>query len=131
MNLDKLQIYLRSCSDTQFKLGKHDCFTFTNNAYVAMTGEGWADEAFGNYEGKTRKELSDYFKSTSLLDFINSKMTSCGLPPPRGALVAIKAKRKKIFTHSLGICNGSHCAFVGDVGIEYIPVEHVELGWVK
>jgi len=46
---ESLNAYLKSVKDKPFEWGKHDCLTFTNNAYRQMYGIGWADDWLGKY----------------------------------------------------------------------------------
>ena len=45
----ELNSYLDKMIDIPFEWGVHDCFTFTNGAFRAMYGVGYADDWEGLY----------------------------------------------------------------------------------
>ncbi len=46
---ESLNRYIDSCRLRGFVWGAHDCLTFTNGAFKAMYGSGWADDWLGEY----------------------------------------------------------------------------------
>lgn len=90
-DLDALNEYINKMRDVSFQWHTNDCFMFTNNAYKAMYGEGWADDWVGKYTKGgmylKRDELRKVFKSNTLQDAIDCKLTRVDHIPPKGALV--------------------------------------------
>jgi hypothetical protein len=135
---ERLTAYIRAVRDVPFAWGEHDCLTFTNNAYRAMYGAGWADDWLGRYmiDGSPMRrralmaELSAECGVPSLEAAIDSKMTR--VPhPPRGALVTTKHAQRWITGVAMGICIGTRGVFLGKEGVIYMPVEYIEKAWIK
>ena len=47
---ERLTAYIRAVEGAPFVWGEHDCLTFTNGAYRAMHGSGWADDWRAGYD---------------------------------------------------------------------------------
>lgn len=134
-----LNDYLRSVNDKPFAWGKHDCLIFTNNAYKAMYGEGWADDWLYRYmpEGKVllrKNELKKEYGFNTLEDGIDSKLNrlsdiSCYIPV--GALVTTTKASKYATGAAFGIYTGRHGAFVGSSGVLYFSIEDIKDAWVR
>ena len=46
---ESLTQYINSVRNKPFDWGKNDCLTFTNDAFRAMHGKGWADDWLDRY----------------------------------------------------------------------------------
>lgn len=134
-DLDALQGYLREIALKPFSIGRHDCLTFTNEAYRRMTGQAWAEDWEGKYlrgdnAPHSPRELRSIFGHMTMIDGIDQRMRRVDGIPPRGALIAIRSPRDKVFPHALGICNGTLGAFLSAHGVIYLPITDIEYGWV-
>lgn len=133
---DKLNLYLQEMEASEFLWGKNDCLIYTNNAYHAMYGEGWADDWLGRYmvDGKRLlrvRELQKEYGFESMEDGISSKLVrlnDISTYIPVGALVSSKGRKKHL---SLGIYTGRHGAFLGNTGINYLPLDDIKDAWVR
>ena len=131
---ERLTSYIKAVSDAPFVWGKHDCLTFTNGAYRAMHGAGWADDWLGRYmiDGRPmrRRELIAEFGCSSLEAAIDKRMDRVNFPP-RGALVTTKQQQRWVTGVALGICVGTRGVFLGKQGVIYMPLEHIEKAWIR
>ena len=132
---ERLSAYLKAVSATPFAWGGHDCLTFTNDAYKAMYGDGWADDWLGRYmdgsRGLRRKELKLEFGYSDFSKAVDDKLKRIDHVPPLGALVTTTKARKWITGVAMGICAGSKCAFLDKVGVIYLPMDDIDSAWVK
>lgn len=120
-----LQGYLGEVLDRPFRLGAHDCLTFTNGACRRMHGMGWADDWIGRYTTQAgaplaRRTLQSRFAFRSFVEAIDARLNRIHRAhPPRGALVATTeiAGAAAPFDIALGIANGTRAAFLGPHGI--------------
>ena len=131
---ERLTAYIKAVEDAPFVWGEHDCLTFTNSAYRAMHGVGWADDWLGRYmiDGRLmrRRELKSEFGWSNMDAAIDSKMTRA-LHPPRGAMVTTKHAQRWWTGVALGICIGTRGVFLGKQGVIYMPLEYIEKAWIK
>lgn len=134
-SIERLITYIEDCEGRSFEWGSHDCLTFTNDAYKAMYGKGWADDWVGRYmvDGRPmrRDELRKEFGWNTLNDAIDQRLTRSGKYPPRGALVTTKHSQRWVTGVALGICIGDRAVFLGKQGMLYLPLEMIESAWVK
>ena len=132
---ESLNEYLKSVSDKPFSWGEHDCLTFTNSAYVAMYGEGWADDWLGRYMDGGRvlnkRELKAEFRQSVFERAVDLKLQRVHHVPPLGALVTTKRARRWVTGVALGICTGTKAVFLDKVGVLYSPLHDVDSGWIK
>ena len=132
---ENLNAYLSEVRDSAFEWGKNDCFTFTNNAFHAMYGEGWADDWLGRYMSGNvvlrRKELIDEFGSRSFVDAVDQKLKRIDYTPPLGALVTTKECQRWIIGVAMGICTGTKAVFLSKDGTLHLPLDDVHQAWVK
>ena len=130
-----LNAYLREQRGKCFDLGRHDCFTFTNGAWRAMHGEGYADEIIGKYAGLGPKGLKalikDVYGGETLPECFDLHLTRVDGFPPRGALVYSRSVGRWIVGIALGIACGPRCAFLGDQDVVYIPTDEIDGAWVR
>jgi len=134
-NLDNLNQYLLTVRDKPFEWHKNDCFIFTNNAFRAMYGEGWADDWVGKYikNGKYlgRDGLREVFQADTLVEAIDRKLERVTFVPPRGALVTTNKAKSWVISYALGISVGSNAVFLGRDGVISIPIEYTNDAWIK
>ena len=132
--IERLTAYIRDAEDASFVWGEHDCLTFTNGAYRAMYGVGWADDWLSRYmiDGRPmrRRELITEFGWSNIDAAIDTKLTRVS-HPPRGALVTTKHAQRWVTGVALGICIGSRGVFLGKEGVIYMPTEYIEKAWIK
>lgn len=129
-----LAAYLRHCDALSFEWGVHDCLTFTNGAFAAMYGRGWADDWLGRYmiNGRPmrRDELRKEFGWATIEAAIDTKLSRSGKYPPRGALVTTKHAQRWVTGVALGICTGNRGTFLSKEGLIYLPIDLIENAWV-
>ena len=130
----RLNDYIRSVKDTPFKWGDHDCLTFSNAAFKAYHGFGYADDWLGEYLGKkdplTPSEMRRKFKSDSFDEAMADRMQEVNHVPPRGAVVATKKAERWLIGYALGICLGTKAAFLSRGGVVYYPLDDIDKAWV-
>lgn len=131
-----LNDYILEVRNKPFEWGVHDCFTFTNEAYRRLYGEGWAEDWLGKYmtsEGKpmTRAQLKKEFGFTDFTEAVATKLTPISFVPPRGALIATKKSKRWSIGYAMGICMGTKGAFLSDKGVVYLPLDEIDKSWVK
>ena len=133
-DLQKLNDYVLLVKDKPFTWFSHDCLTFTNGAFKAMYGKGWADDWIGKYhEGnKTfkRDQLRQIFQAKTIEDAISKKLTRIDGIPPKGALVLTDQCRKWVIGKAMGIAYGRYGLFLANEGLETIPIEDVNSSWI-
>lgn len=112
---DRLNIYLENVADTPFEWGVHDCFTFTNNAFRAMYGRGYADDWMGLYmqDGTPlrRDELRKVFRASTIDAGLSKKLVKSDTAP-HGCLVTTSKHHRWWTGVALGISLGSRCVFL-------------------
>lgn len=132
---DSLNVYISTVSRSEFVWGKHDCLTFTNDAFHAMYGVGWADDWLGRYmDGNRvlgRGELKREFKCGDFNMAVDKKLKRVEHVPPLGALVTTKRARKWVTGVAMGICTGTKAAFLDKVGVIYLPLDQIDAAWVS
>ena len=134
-DLDALNEYIRVMRNVPFQWHSNDCFTFTNNAFRAMYGEGWADDWVGKYTKNglylKRDELRKVFQAKTLREAIDRKMTRVGHIPPKGALVTSDKVRRWVIGEAMGIAIGTKAIFVGEKGVVSTQIDFITNAWVK
>ena len=132
---EQLNDYLRSIKDIPFEWGVHDCLTFTNDAFHAMYGEGWADDWLGRYmiDGRPmrRNELIKEFMRRDFLSAVDDKLHRIDHVPPLGALVVTKQAQRWVTGFAMGICTGTKAVFLSKDGVLYLPLDAIETAWIK
>lgn len=132
---ESLNDYLKSVKDKSFEWGKHDCLTFTNNAFRAMYGEGWADDWLGRYmEGSrifNRDELRKEFGFSTFTCAVDNKLSRINHIPPLGALITTKKAQRWVIGVAMGICTGTKAVFLSKEGMLYLPLDYIHQAWVK
>lgn len=134
----RLSAYLKAVKDRPFVWGDHDCLTFTNGAWQAMHGAGWADDWLGRYMKQTpygdrpmrKDQLRAEFGFFSFDAALDARLTRVTHIPPRGALVATNKVKRWAIGYGLGICVGAKCAFLSDKGVIYSPVTTIARAWI-
>lgn len=130
----QLNEYIRSVKDKKFEWGKHDCFIFSNSAFKAYHGYGYADDWVGRYmkdgEPMLPSRLRDEFKAQDFDQAISSKLQEIDYVPPKGSLVATKMAERWHIGYALGISVGIRAAFLSRQGIIYLPFDDVVKAWI-
>ena len=132
---ESLNDYLKAVRDTPFQWGVHDCLTFTNNAFHAMYGEGWADDWLGRYmvDGRPmrRTELMREFKFNNFYAAVDEKLRRIDHVPPLGALLVTRQAQRWVTGVAMGICTGTKGVFLSKEGVLYLPLDAIETAWIK
>lgn len=135
LRISELAPYLKSVARTPFKWGEHDCLTFTNGAFRAMYGTGWAEDWLGRYmlDGQPmgRDALRAEFGYASFTKAVDVRLTRVEGIPPRGALVTTRRARRWAIGSALGVSVGAKAAFVSKHGIVYHPINFTDKAWVQ
>ena len=130
---EQLNIYLSNLVDEPFEWGVNDCFTFSNGAFRAMYGVGYADDWMGRYmNGSAPKHASSLrreFKHSTLFSGLASKLVRVQ-QPVFGSLVTTSQKQRWAIGASLGISVGSRGIFLSKEGLIRINIEDVESAWI-
>ena len=131
---ESLNAYLKSVRAEPFVWGSHDCLTFTNDAFIAMYGNGWADDWLGRYmDGDRvlgRRELKMEFKHSDFHKAVDARLKRIDHVPPLGALVTTKNARRWVTGVAKGVCVGTKAAFLDTVGMIYLPLDDIDASWV-
>ena len=134
-DINGLNEYIKKVRDVPFKWHVHECFTFTNNAFHAMYGEGWADDWIGKYTKNglylKRDELRKAFGAQTLEQAIDEKLQRYDGIPPRGALVSTDKTRRWVIGQALGISVGAKAIFLSETGVVSVYIEDIKNAWVK
>jgi hypothetical protein len=130
--ISRLNEYLSEVCDVPFEWGVHDCFTFTNGAWKAMYGQGWADDWVGRYmiEGKPmrRDELRKTFRFGGIDAALRSRLTPYDRPV-LGSLVTTERSQRWMIGVAMGISLGSRCVFLSKDGLIKLNAEDVQSSW--
>lgn len=128
-----LNIYLSNVADEPFQWGVHDCFTFTNGAFRAMHGVGYADDWMGRYMNGSlphnKRSMIREFRYSTIEAALRHRMTKVE-QPVFGSLVTTKKNQRWVTGVALGICLGSRSVFLSKEGLIRLNVEDVESAWV-
>lgn len=139
MGQKDLSIYLKEVKDKHFHWGEHDCLIFSNNAFKAYHGFGYAEDWFGRYsienKPKTTQDMREEFGVNSFDEMIDSKLTRIDYVPPKGAVVATKQNQHRhralrFIPYALGISIGTKAAFLQDEGVIYLPLDAITTAWI-
>ena len=134
-DLDALNDYISKVRNVPFQWHTNDCFMFTNNAFRAMYGEGWADDWIGKYtkDGMylKRDELRKVFKANTLEEAIDRKMKRIDYIPPKGALVTTDKARRWVIGEAMGIAIGTKAIFLSEKGVISQQIDFITNAWVK
>ena len=134
-DLDALNDYISKVRNVPFQWHTNDCFMFTNNAFRAMYGEGWADDWLGKYTKNglylKRDELRKVFKANTLEEAIDRKMKRIDYIPPKGALVTTDKARRWVIGEAMGIAIGTKAIFLSEKGVISQQIDFITNAWVK
>ncbi len=133
-DLQNLNNYVSLVKDKPFAWFSNDCLTFTNGAFNAMYGKGWADDWVGKYHEDTktfkRDHLRKIFKAKTIEEAISQKLQRIEGVPPKGALVLTDQCRKWVIGKAMGIAYGRYGLFLSEDGLDTIPIENITSSWV-
>lgn len=134
MGSEGLISYVKEQRGKPFKLGEHDCFTFTNEAWRIMHGHGYADHFVGKYADLGPKAFAKLMKKSfghvDLIDALDHGMCRVSHVPPRGALVVSKSSRPYFTNYALGLALGLNAVFLGEDDVIFMPISDVDGAWV-
>lgn len=131
---DRLNTYISNVADLPFEWGVHDCFTFTNGAFRAMYGKGYADDWVGRYmlnngQPKHSKSMMREFRASNLHEGLSKKLRKA-TGAPHGCLVTTKKNQRWVTGAALGISLGSRAVFLSRDGLIKLNIEDIESAWV-
>jgi hypothetical protein len=137
-SLKRLNAYIEARRHEPFSWGRHDCFTFTNGAWEAMHGHGWAEDWAGEYLLNGRPLSARRFRlklqaKDGVDEFtaaIDGRLKRVVGVPPRGALLASARAHSWLSGVALGISIGQSGVFLGKDGLEVHPIEYISGAWV-
>jgi hypothetical protein len=135
---ESLNAYLSEIRHRPFEWGKHDCLTFTNEAWNRMYGHGWADEWIGQYmkgdkligRRELTSELNRLYGSFTLEGAIDTRWRRVEGIPPLGALVTTAKYRRWHTGVAMGISTGRRGVFLSDEGVLYMPLTDIKDAWL-
>lgn len=131
---DRLIAYVKAQRGKPFAIGSHDCFTFTNGAWAAMHGRGYADQIIGQYAGLGQKSLArlirDNFGTADMIAALDAGLTRVKGFPPKGALVIMRSERPYFTGYAFGLAMGVTAVFLGESDVVYMPISQIEGAWV-
>ena len=84
---ESLNQYINSARNKPFAWGKNDCLTFTNDAFRAIYGKGWADDWLDRYMenempiGRKQLEQEFGFKIRELSAKISQRLNKINYVP--------------------------------------------------
>jgi hypothetical protein len=131
---ERLNIYIENLVDIPFEWGVNDCFTFTNGAFRAMYGRGYADEWTGRYMQSNKvypKGLSSLrhdYGYNNIEEALEDKLVKLNAPT-LGCLVTTKKNQRWVTGVALGISIGSRAVFLGQEGLIRLNIKDVESAW--
>ncbi len=133
---ERLSDYIEGVRNQPFEWGLHDCFTFTNEAMRAMSGEGFGDDWAGRYLTKTGKprtlrSMQREYGFKSLTEALDGRFDRLSGPTyPRGSVVTCEGLSQKNTTgQALGVSLGFNTAFVNANGLLFLPTTVCDRGW--
>lgn len=130
----QLSEYLKQIKDKPFEWGVHDCFIFSNNAFKAYHGFGYAEDFIGRYmkdgEPMLPSRLRQEFNADSFDEAIEDRLKAIDYVPPKGSLVATKKAERWHIGYALGISIGTKAAFLSKNGLVYFPLDDITRAWV-
>lgn len=136
-HIKRLNAFMRAVAQRPFQWGEWDCIIFTNDAFKAMYGDGWADDLLERYmlDGKllTRHQIRAEYGYQTINDMLTDRMAQAYNVPPRGSLVVggSDIAEAGYLGASFGIAVGSSAAFLSATGVVYYPIDLIESAWVK
>ena len=80
-DIDALNQYILDVRDIPFNWHTNDCFMFTNNAFRAMYGQGWADDWVGKYIKNGKYLKRDELRSEGSRLELNSRQSETIFSP--------------------------------------------------
>lgn len=130
----RLNDYLRAVRSEPFRWGKHDCLTFSNAAFQAYHGVGYADDWLGEYmsggDPMLPSRMRAKFGAQTFDEAVGRKLQEVDHIPPKGALVATKKAERWLIGYALGICVGTKAAFLSRSGVVYYPLDDIDKAWM-
>lgn len=131
----QLNDYLREVKDKPFRWGEHDCLIFSNAAFKAYHGYGYADDWLGRYmKNDNPLPLSRLRVEYDAVDFdqlIDERLQPISYTPPKGAICATTMADRSRIGYGLGISIGTKAAFLSRQGVVYFPLDNVTKAWVQ
>jgi hypothetical protein len=130
----QLTQYLREVRDKPFRWGDHDCLIFSNAAFKAYHGYGYAEDWLGRYmkdgEPMLPSRLRVEYGVINFDELIEERLEPISYVPPKGAVCATKKADRWHIGYGLGISIGTKAAFLSQRGVVYFPLDDITKAWV-
>lgn len=131
-----LMEYIEEQRNKPFEWITHDCVTFVRGACAAQLGQDVFATAIPEY--KTLRGGKGVYarlakKQQNYQTILNSVLKPSELVlPPRGSVIAKQTDNgaSAVFGASLGVVVSRFAAFVGDNGLEFLPVHKNDEAWL-
>ena len=131
--MTKLDAYLKENRSKCFKIGEHDCFTFTNQWWKIKTGSGFASALEGQYSGAKPQTyqamLRNHFGVSDAYSALDRLLTRRAGFAHRGDIVAMDRDAGSYTGVAMGICIGTTSAFVAPHGLVFVDTDTVKGAW--
>lgn len=128
--------FVGSVLEKPFAWGSHDCITFANNAAIAQTGKGFADEFIGRHKTARGAYLAyqRFLRKSGYGDLIegfDDRLSRVKTSyPPRGCIIASPSKKDDdVLPWIFGVSVGRDLAFVGENKLVYYPQSSSMIYW--
>lgn len=117
----RLNEYILESEKKTFKLGKHDCCTFTAGAIKAITGEDPMKEFRGQYnDWKSAKDALDEIGYDNLYKTLAKKFGP--------SILGVKGQKGDLafYEGACGIILGRYAMFLGENGYVFVLLRHLQ-----
>lgn len=117
----RLNEYIIEVEKKEFKLGTHDCCTFTAGAIEAITGEDPMPEFRGHYDDwQSAEDVLDEIGYDNLYKTLIKKFGS--------PILGVKGQKGDLafYEGSCGIVLGRYAMFLGEGGYMYVLLRHLQ-----
>lgn len=121
----KMNVLINKLSDEPFKLGKSDCFTFTNALVKAWHGEGYRHL----HTYKTKREAMVYLRDNFGIEILTTGTLGYSVPLSiceDGDVATADVGGGEI---ALGFIHDGNGLFKGKSGVKRIPLKKCRKGW--
>ena len=128
----RLNEYLAQVRGKAFRIGSHDCLTFTNEACRAMFGYGYADDwKHRHMRGSKflrKEELRQEFQANHISEFLDRRLKRSERPK-FGTLVITNQDDGWYVGAALGISLGARCVFLNQNSLVKVSADQVDGYW--
>ena len=137
MSLNQAAVFefVKSCARRKYVFGEFDCLTFTNEAFRAAWGWGYADDWIGKYHNGGElvkpKLLQARVGASSFEEAIGRKLVQQPVSfLGRGSIIMADTGHSFPYTEgALGIITGRVAMCVGLEGLVPVNIQDIQKGW--